>query len=50
MIKIVTDTTASLTSTEYKDLEITPVPLYIRQGEIMKKECFELSYDDFYKA
>jgi DegV family protein with EDD domain len=50
MIKIVTDTTCSLTIDDYRKYEIIGVPLYVCQGEIVKKECFEFSYDDFYKA
>jgi DegV family protein with EDD domain len=49
MIKIVTDTTCSLTIADYQKHGITGVPLYVCQGEIYKKECFELSYEDFYK-
>lgn len=50
MIKIVSDTTCSLTAQEYQSLGVIPVPLYVRQGETAKKECIELSYDQFYKA
>ncbi|HBE80094.1 MAG TPA: hypothetical protein DDW65_20275 [Firmicutes bacterium] len=50
MIKVVTDTTCSLTIAEYQKYEITPVPLYVRQAETTKKELLELSYEDFYKS
>ncbi len=50
MIKIISDTTCSLTFDDYQKFEITPVPLYVREGENAKKECLELSYEDFYKA
>lgn len=48
MIKIVTDTTCSFTNSEYRKYDITPVPLYIREGDVAKKEMLELSYDEFY--
>lgn len=50
MIRIISDTTCSLTFEEYQEFEITPVPLYVREGENAKKECLELSYEDFYRA
>ncbi|HBF37171.1 MAG TPA: DegV family protein, partial [Firmicutes bacterium] len=50
MIQIISDTTCSFTSDEYQSYHIIPVPLYVRQGETVKKECIELSYADFYKA
>lgn len=49
MIKIFTDTTSSLTFAEYEKYGINGVPLYINQGEISRKELFEISYDEFYK-
>ena len=48
MIKIITDTTASLTIEEYNRYGICAVPLYVRQGDITKKELYEISYDQFY--
>ncbi len=50
MIRIISDTTCSLTFDDYQKFEITPVPLYVREGENAKKECLELSYEDFYRA
>ncbi len=50
MIKIISDTTCSLTLDEYQRFGITPVPLYVREREIVKKECLELPYEDFYTA
>lgn len=50
MIKVVTDTTSSLTLEQYRHYGITAVPLYVRQGDVIKKELYELSYEDFYKA
>lgn len=50
MVKVVVDTTCSLTINEYQKLGIIPVSLFVRQGEIAKKECFEISYEEFYKA
>lgn len=48
MIKVVTDTTSSLTNEEYVKYGIIPVPLYIREGEAYKKEMLEISYEEFY--
>ncbi|NLY73921.1 MAG: DegV family protein [Firmicutes bacterium] len=48
MIKVVTDTTSALTIEEYHKYGISPVPLYIREGDNMKKEMLELSYGEFY--
>ncbi len=50
MIQIVSDTTSSLTLEEYRTHRITPIPLYIRRGDESKRELFEISYDEFYKA
>lgn len=49
MVKIVTDTTASLTLEQYKQNGITAVPLYICDGNDAKKEVYEISYGNFYK-
>ena len=48
MIKVVTDTTSSLTNEEYAKYGIIPVPLYIREGDATKKEMLEISYEEFY--
>lgn len=48
MIKVVTDTTSSFTNEEYKKYDIIPVPLYIREGDVAKKEMVEISYQEFY--
>lgn len=50
MVKVVTDTTCSLTQNDYKKYGITAVSLYVSQADIVQKELFELSYEDFYKA
>lgn len=49
MIRVVTDTTASLTMADYDKYNITAVPLYIREGDNVKKELFEISYEEFYR-
>lgn len=49
MVKIVTDTTASLTLEQYSQYGIIPVPLYICENNTARKEIYELSYDDFYQ-
>ncbi|HYH01792.1 MAG TPA: DegV family protein, partial [Bacillota bacterium] len=49
MIRIITDTTASLTIADYDKHNITAVPLYIREGDTAKKELFEISYEEFYR-
>lgn len=49
MIKIMTDTTASLTKEEYKSYNITPIPLFITNDRIHRKDLFEIFQDDFYK-
>jgi DegV family protein with EDD domain len=50
MIRLVTDTTASFTLEEYAKYGITAVPLYIRENDSVKKELFEISYDQFYQG
>ena len=49
MIKVITDTTSSLTEAEYKKYEIIGVPLYIKQKDISKRELFEITYEEFYQ-
>jgi fatty acid-binding protein DegV len=49
MIRIFTDTTASLTFEEYQKYQIEPVALYVNQGEVSKRELFEMPYDEFYR-
>lgn len=49
MVKIVTDTTASLTLEQCNQYGIISVPLYICESDAAKKELYELSYDDFYQ-
>lgn len=49
MIKVVTDTTSSFTNEEYEKHGIIPVPLYIREGDVAKKEMLEISYEEFYR-
>lgn len=48
MVKVVTDTTSAFTNEEYHKYGISPVPLYIREGDSMKKEMLEISYREFY--
>ncbi len=48
MIKIVTDTTSSFKNEQYQKYGIIPVPLYIREGDVAKKEMLEISYEEFY--
>lgn len=50
MIKVFTDTTCSMTAEEYRKHNITPVSLYIRQGDTVKKELVEMAYEQFYQA
>lgn len=49
MVRIVTDTTASLTAGEYTHYQICAVPLYIRDGVNSRKELYEISYEEFYR-
>jgi DegV family protein with EDD domain len=49
MIRIVTDTTSSMTFEEYRKYGVEAVPLYIRQDESSRRELFDISYDEFYK-
>ena len=49
MIRVVTDTTSSLTLEQYRRYGITAVPLYVRRDEVIKKELYELSYEEFYR-
>ena len=49
MIKVITDTTSSLTEAEYKKYEIIGVPLYIKQEDTSKRELFEMTYEEFYQ-
>jgi DegV family protein with EDD domain len=49
MVKIITDTTASLTLNQYEENGITAVPLYVcENGTTTKKEMYEISYEEFY--
>lgn len=49
MVRVVCDTTASLTIAELQSRGITPVPLYVREGEATQRELLEMSYDEFYR-
>lgn len=49
MIRIVTDTTCSMTLDWYEEHGITAVPLYIREGDNAQRELFDVSYDEFYR-
>jgi DegV family protein with EDD domain len=52
MIKVLTDTSASLAWEEYQKHQIIPLPLYIHllDSHKTKKDLLELSGPDFYKA
>lgn len=49
MVRIVVDTTCSMTLDWYHEHGIVPVPLYVRERETVQRELFEVSYDDFYR-
>lgn len=49
MIRVVVDTTCSLTLDDYQRHGITAVPLYVREGGNAQRELFDLSYEDFYR-
>ena len=49
MIQILTDTTSSLTLEEYEKYGIHPIPLIINQGEVSKRELFDLKYEKFFR-
>lgn len=49
MIKVITDTSSCLTQTDYEKYGIVPVPFYIRQGETVRRELFDLTYEEFYR-
>lgn len=48
MIKIITDTTASLTREDYRNYAISPIPLYIMNDSKKFKDLFDISPDEFY--
>lgn len=50
MIRIFTDTTSSMTLEDYQKYDIHPLPIIINQGEISKRELFDLKYEDFFKS
>lgn len=52
MIKILTDTSSSLTWEEYQKNQIIPLPVYIHllDSHKSKKDLLEISGSDFYKA
>jgi DegV family protein with EDD domain len=50
MIRLVTDTTASFTLEEYAKYGINAVPLYIRENDSVKKELYEITYEQFYQS
>lgn len=43
MIKIMTDTTASLLREDYRNHSITPIPLYLMNQNNRIKDLFEIS-------
>ncbi|HBF38946.1 MAG TPA: hypothetical protein DDW50_16710 [Firmicutes bacterium] len=49
MIQIFTDTTSSMTLEDYQKYDIHPIPIIINQGEISKRELFDLKYAEFFK-
>jgi DegV family protein with EDD domain len=49
MIRVVMDTTCSMGLDWYKEHGVTAVPLYVREGERVQRELFDVSYDEFYQ-
>ena len=49
MIKVLTDTTASLSKDDYQQAGIIPIPLLIREEYATKKDIFEIGPDEFYR-
>jgi len=49
MIKVLTDTTASLDKDDYQQAGIIPIPLLIREEYATKKDIFEIGPDEFYR-
>jgi DegV family protein with EDD domain len=50
LIKIMTDTTASLSREEYQKFNITPIPLLIKKDREIRRDMFEISPEEFYKG
>lgn len=48
-VKVVTDSGADLPADLAKELGITVVPLYVRFGEEVYRDCVDISEDEFYK-
>ncbi|MCL6590147.1 MAG: DegV family protein [Firmicutes bacterium] len=49
MIRIITDSTSSLTLAEYQKYDLGMIPILINQGEITKRELLDISYTEFYE-
>jgi DegV family protein with EDD domain len=49
MIHIFTDTTSSMTLEDYQKYGIHPIPIIINQGEVSKRELFDLKYEEFFQ-
>jgi DegV family protein with EDD domain len=50
MIRIITDSTSSLTLAEYQNYDLGMIPILINQGEIAKRELLDISYEEFYRG
>lgn len=49
MIKVITDTTSSMTKEQYEKSGIIAIPLYVCENDTAKKELFEMPYAEFYQ-
>lgn len=49
MIKVLTDTTASLDKDDYQQAGIIPIPLLVRHEHVIRKDIFEIGPDEFYR-
>ncbi|MDI6871761.1 MAG: DegV family protein [Bacillota bacterium] len=49
MIRVIVDTTCSMPLEWYGQHGLTAVPLYVREGENVQRELFDLSYAEFYR-
>ncbi|MGE5552895.1 MAG: DegV family protein [Betaproteobacteria bacterium] len=49
MVRVVVDTTCSMTLDWYDQHGIIALPLYVREGENVQRELFDVSYDEFYR-
>lgn len=49
MIKVVTDSTADISTEEARGLDVTVVPLYVRIGERFLRDGIDISKEEFYQ-